>query len=88
MNSDQKIECDRLNNEIWGEIEKLNSLKIQQVDVENNLSRARGKLSNLNDQLSNKNKLLIAAHFVGAIRGPFGKVAGASVVLDLQREIQ
>lgn len=88
MNSDQKIECDRLNNEIWSEIEKLNSLKIQQADAENNLSRARGELSDLNYQLSEKRGLLFAANVGSLIPGVGGKVGGAISIPVLEREIQ
>ena len=88
MNSDQKIKCDEYRDLMWSYQEKLNAFTLQQAEVDNNLIYARGKLSDLNDQLSNKKKSLVVAQIGGAIRGPFGKVAGASVVLDLEREIQ
>ena len=88
MNSDQKIECDRINNQLRDAHEKIGNLKIQQGDVENNLSIARGKLSDLNDELTVKKGLLFTAQVGSLIPGVGGKVGGAISIPVLEREIQ
>ena len=87
MNSDQKIECDRLNDEIWAALEKIDELEIRKTTLENNLSLGRGKLSRLNDELRVKKGALFTAKVGSLIPGPAGKAGGLSIPV-LEAEIR